>query len=36
MLLETMAITGSVEARTRAVWYSDEAAAGDAHDLGST
>ena len=35
MRLETMAVIRSVKARTRAVWYSDEAATGDVHNVGS-
>ena len=35
MLLESMAIIRHVEARTRAVWYSDQAATGDVHDVGA-
>ena len=35
MLQETMAIIHYVEARTRALWYSDEAATSDVHDVGS-
>ena len=33
MLLVLMAIILSVEARTRAVWYSDEAVTSDVHDV---